>query len=261
MGTRKVAIITGASKGIGQGVAMQLALQGLAVAVTSRNKQHAEHIAEEIKKAGGEALGLEFNLEHETTLSKLIDDTVAHYGRLDILVNNAMSTSCVPPLDNLSPEQISFAINANLTNTLLLTQLARPHLKKTEGNVLNIGSVVVNRHILGMPLYAIIKGAIVQMTKALAAEWASDNIRVNCINPGFIRSSSLDELKLPPEALAAIERHCVQFHPLGNRIGEPKDVGDLATYLTSDAANLMTGTVINLDAGLSIQGFSMQPAG
>jgi NAD(P)-dependent dehydrogenase (short-subunit alcohol dehydrogenase family) len=259
MALRRIAIITGASKGIGRGIAQQLASRNVAVVVTSRKKEQAESTAAEIQKTGGEALGLAFNLEDQDSLSNLIDSTVKHYGRLDILVNNAISTSCVPSIDTLSPQQISFAVNANLTNTLLLTQYVRPHLSKTRGNVLNIGSIVTNRHILGMPLYTIIKGAIVQMTKALAAEWAQDSVRVNCINPGFIRSSSLEELNLPPEVMTAIEQRCEQFHPLGKRIGEPVDVGNLAAYITSDAARLMTGSVINLDAGLSVQGFSIQP--
>lgn len=258
MENRRSAIITGASKGIGRGIAEQLARRGAAVVVTSRQQALAESTAREIQQMGGDALGLAFDIEDQDGLENLVDACVAHYGRLDILVNNAMSTSCVPPLEALSLQQISFAMTANLTNTLLLTQFARPHLQATGGNVLNIGSVVVNRHILGMPLYAIVKGGISQMTKALAAEWANEGIRVNCVNPGFIRSSSLDELNLPPEAMEAIERHCEQFHPLGNRVGEPADVGELAAYVTSDAAKLMTGSIINLDAGLSIQGFSMQ---
>lgn len=256
---RKVAIVTGASKGIGKGIAQQLATNGTSVVVTSRTKGQAEQSAAEIRRVGGEALGVAFDLEDQDTLPDLIDTTIAHFGRLDCLVNNAMSTSCVPSIDNLSTKEITFAITANLTNILLLTQLARPHLRASQGNVLNIGSVVVNRHILGMPLYAIVKGGLVQMTKALAAEWAGEGIRVNCVNPGFIHSSSLDELNLPPQTLDAIEIHCQRFVPLGHRIGEPAEIANLAAYMASDAAKLMTGSVVNLDGGLSIQGFSMQP--
>src|SRR5690606_5472390 len=111
----------------------------------------------EIRSKGGEALGLAFSLDDVSGIQPLVDRVVEHYGRIDSLINNAMSTSCVPPLEALSDEQIAFAITSNLTNTLLLSKYCRPHLQKSRGNTLNIASAVVNRHILGMPLYAITK--------------------------------------------------------------------------------------------------------
>ncbi len=205
---------------------------------------------------GAQALGLQFNIEKAVDLKSLIKDTIDAFGRLDILVNNALSQSCVLPLDTLSDEQIEFAFTSNITNTFLLTHLAYPYLRKSRGNIINIGSVIVNRHLLGLPVYSIIKGAILQMTKALAAEWAADGIRVNAINPGFIRTSAFSNLGMPEDLEDLIEKSYdfyKNYHPLG-RIGKPEEIGKIAAYLVSDNSDLITGAVVDIDGGYSIQG-------
>ncbi len=254
-----VAIVTGSTKGIGRGIAECLARSGFAIVITSRKLADAENLALAIQEQGHTAIGLQFDLDNAESIDTLINSTIQHYGRLDVLVNNALSTSCVPDFQTLDAENINAAFTANITNNLLLTKSAQPHLLKTKGNVINIGSIVVNRPILGMTLYTMVKGAITQMTKSLAAEWAKDGIRVNCINPGFIRSSALEELGLPKEFIDKAYAHCEQFHPLENKIGEAEDVGNMAVYLASPQAKLVTGSIIEIDGGLSVQGISIQP--
>lgn len=256
---RPVAIVTGSTKGIGRGIAETLAHNGYSVVITSRDENQADNIAMSLRECGFDATGFGFNLENTGDTEKLISQTIEHYGSLHVLVNNALSATCVPDMHILEDESIRHAITSNLTNTLLLTKKSKPHLAATKGTVINIGSAVVNRHALGMALYSMIKGAIVQMTKSLAAEWASNLVRVNCINPGFVYSSALEEFNVPKEIIASTYAHCEQFHPLGNKIGSPEDIGNLVLYLSSENANMVTGSIFDIDAGYSVQGITMQP--
>lgn len=253
-----IAVITGSTKGIGRGIASSLSNNGYHVIITSRDQARAEAVAEAIISEGGTASGLCFDLDQLDSVNALIETIHERFGRLDVLVNNALSTNCVPPFQVLSDEQIIGAFTSNISHQFLLCKKAQPLLQACGGNIINIGSVVVNRPILGMALYTIIKGAIVQMTKALAAEWAGENIRVNAINPGFVYSSAMEDLGMPQEAIDAGYKHCEQFHPLG-RIGEPADVGELVAFIASSKASLMTGSIIDLDAGMHTQGISIFP--
>jgi len=252
----KVAIVTGSTKGIGKGIAESLSQSGANVVVTSRNIADAEELARKLSSSNSRAIAVQFDLEDRTTFQPLIDATLESFGRLDILVNNALSHSAVPPLDVLDDEQIEFAITSNITNTLLLTRKCFGKLKETHGNIVNISSVAANRHIYGMALYGIIKGSLNQMTKALAAEWAEHRVRVNSINPGFVYSSALTYFGVPDDVIAKHYKFCEQYHPLG-RIGEPEDIGKLVAFVASDNASFMTGSIIDSDAGYSVQGVHM----
>jgi len=252
----KVAIVTGSTKGIGKGIAESLSQSGANVVVTSRNISDAQALARKLSSSNSKAIAVQFDLEDRLTFQPLIDATIDSFGRLDVLVNNALSHSAVPPLDVLNDEQVEFALTSNITNTLLLTKKCFESLKETNGNIINISSVAVNRHIYGMPLYGIIKAAINQMTKALASEWAEYKVRVNSINPGFVYSSALTYFGVPDDIITKHYEFCEQYHPLG-RIGEPEDIGKLVAFVASDNASFMTGSVINSDAGYSVQGIQM----
>lgn len=252
----KIAVITGGTKGIGNGIARQLAENGATVVITSRKLEKAEQAAEEFKTLGYQACGLQFDLGAGGDIESLIQNVIRIFDRLDILVNNAITRDGALPLDMLSNEQIESALTANIAHTFLLCRQAYPYLKKTSGNIINISSAVVNRHLLGLPLYGIIKGAIVQMTKVLAAEWAADGIRVNAINPGFIRTNAFSELGMPPDVIDKSYEFYSHYHPLG-KIGKPSEIGKLAAYLVSDDAKLMTGSVIEADGGCSVQGLPL----
>lgn len=257
----KVAIVTGSTKGIGRGIVSALVKKGCKVVITSRRKDDADKLADEFNQSGHHTIGLAFNIEDRTTFDPLIADTLATFGRVDILVNNALSQSAVFPFDDLPDEQVEFALTSNITNVLLLCRKARSVLAKTHGCIVNIGSVAANRHVYGMPMYSIAKASLAQITKVLAAEWASEGIRVNCVNPGFIYSSALEYFNVPADVIAAYYEFAKKYHPLG-RIGEPADIGELVAYMASDTASFMTGSVIDMDAGYSIQGVeSYQPPG
>jgi len=253
----KVAIVTGSTAGIGGEIATTFAESGAKVVVTSRDIGRAQHKIAEIKKNGGEGLAVSCCLESSSQMQSLVDVAMDTYGRLDILVNNAISHPTLPPspIQNLTYEQLGVGINTNLTNVLALMCKAYPYLKKDGGNVVNIGSIVVNQHMLGIPLYTIIKGAISQMTKVLAYEWAP-NVRVNQINPGFTRTAAHKEIGIPDTEVDAFFEGFRQFHPLG-RTGYPQDIASAAAFLVSEQAEWITGVEMNIDGGYSINGRSL----
>ena len=176
----KVVVVTGSSGGIGK----EIAKSGGYVVITSRSLDTAKEIADEIIQAGGKAIGASFDLQDPDSREAPIDLTLSELGRIDALVNNAINISTLPPLQlqDIGYDQLDQGIKFNLTNIITLTTYAYPALKETKGCALNIGSVVTNRYMRSIPLYAVIKGGLSQMTKALAAEWAEDGIRVNQIN-------------------------------------------------------------------------------
>jgi len=253
----KVAIVTGSTAGIGGEIAVQLAEQGARVVITSRDITRAEDKVAEIRKSGGDGLAISYRLESPSELVSLIEKTMDTYGRLDILVNNAVSHPTVPtvPIQELTHEQLNLGINTNLTNVLALTCKAYPYLKESGGNILNIGSVSVNQHYIGIPLYTIIKGGMSQMTKVLASEWAPD-VRVNQINPGFTRTAAYKEIGIPEEAFDGVEATFRRFYPL-NRTGSPQDTASVAAFMVSGQASWITGAEINVDGGYSIRGTSL----
>lgn len=253
---KKVAIITGSTKGIGRAIAECLAASGFQVVITSRTLAQAQDVASAMQQQGLHAVGVAFNIESQTSGVRLIEQTMDQFGRLDVLVNNALSTSALVPLDSAKAEAIEKGVTSNLTHTLLLTRLAYPHLKLTRGHVINIASAVVNRHVLGIPLYTILKGALNQMTTVLASEWAQDQIRVNGINPGFIRTEAFFEMGMSRDQVDKSYDHYQAYHPMGS-VGKPLDIGHLVAFLCSDGAGFISGVNIGADAAFSVQGVPM----
>ena len=251
----KVAIITGSAGGIGRGIAERLASLGAQVVITSRSNERAKKIAAEISSQGGNTSYSSYQLENKDSAKQLIESVFKEYQRIDILVNNAVSHPTLPPvpLEKLDYDLLQAGIAANLTNVLYLSSLAYIHLKETRGALLNIGSAVTNRTMLGVPLYAILKGAMSQMTKTMAAEWAKDGIRVNQINPGLVESEAPKNIGIPPEVYSFMAQHYQKFHPLG-KIGSPPEIGALAGHMLSDDIAWMSGAIIDMDGGYSVQG-------
>jgi len=248
----KVVIVTGGTQGIGKGIVEVFAKNGANVVLTSRNLQSAQETADSFSGCDGKVLGCEFDIEKREGIANLIGFALENFGKIDVLVNNALSQSIVYPLEAMSDESIEFSITSNLTNTFILTKEVFPHLCATKGNIINISSAITSRYVESLQLYAIMKAAIEQMTKVLASEWASDNVRVNAIKPGFIYTSALTYFDIPEDIIASNYEYFKQFHPLG-RIGNPDDVGKLALYLASDEAGFITGSQFDVDGGYSIQ--------
>jgi len=249
----KTAIVTGSSGGIGKAIAVLFARLGAQVVVTSRAIGRAEEVCEEIRQHGGRATACAFDIDDPATISSVLATATAS-GGMDILVNNALSRPAIAPhsLQDMEYSQLQAGVTANLTNVLALTMAAHPYLKKARGTVLNIGSAVVNRHTIGIPLYAILKGAVGQATRVLAAEWAGDGIRVNQLNPGFVRTDTFSA-RQTEENIRMLTEQFTKLHPLG-RVGEVEDVAALAAFLVSDQAAWITGATVDVDGGFSVQG-------
>lgn len=251
----KIAIITGSTDGIGKGILEYMASMGAHVIITSRNIQKAQRMADDIIERGLAATPCRFELKNPSTGRALIKQVLEKHGQINILVNNAISRptpSSSELLDDPDNSKLQEYITTNIANVLALTLHCYPHLKNSKGCVLNIGSVVTNRHIMNTLLYGVVKGALTQMTKALAAEWAKDDIRINQINPGFVLTDAFKK-QIPEEILPNILEKFKQHHPI-DRLGNPLDIGALSTFMVSDELSWMTGSVVDIDGGYSVQG-------
>lgn len=248
----KVAIITGASKGIGKGIAMRYAEEGASVVVASRSKDLLDKIVEQIREKGGRALALELDVTQYESVEAAVSKTVSEYGRLDIMVNNA-GISMAKPSEDLPPRDWQRALETDLSGVFFGCQCAaKQMIRQGEGGcIINITSVYGLVAAPGRAAYCSSKAAANMLTKVLAIEWAKKKIRVNAIAPGYFRTELvqgvIDSGMLP---LGAIEKRT----PLG-RIGEVSELLGLAVYLASDESAYMTGSILNIDGGWEAYGY------
>jgi len=248
--TGKAALVTGGNGGIGLGMAKGLAQAGAAIAVAGRDaKKNADAVAQ-LKAAGAKAVAVKVDLRDEKACRAMADDAAAQLGRLDILVNNAGINIRKPPQD-LTLDEWREVMDTNLTSAFIASQAAYPHLKRAgRGKIINIGSMM---SIFGggyLAPYAASKGGIVQLTKALAAAWAKDNIQVNAVLPGWIDTALTQRAR---KELAGLNERVLSRTPAG-RWGEPADLAGIAVFLCAPASDFMTGTAIPVDGGYSALG-------
>ena len=240
----KVALITGASRGIGKGIAEVFAAHGATVAFTYvSSDEKARALEAELVAKGGQARGFRSDAAQFDAAQQLVDDVIAAFGKVDILINNAGITRDTL-LMRMSEEQWDEVINVNLKSAFNLTKaVLKPMLKARYGSIVNMSSVVGVKGNAGQANYAASKAGIIGFTKSVAAELGSRNIRCNAIAPGFIETEmtgALDE-KVVQEWREAI--------PL-KRGGTPEDVANLTLFLASDMSAYITGQVINVDGGM-----------
>ena len=240
----KVAVVTGASNGIGREIARTLAKEGAAVVINYRSsKEKAEALKEELLSLGLQAETFQADVSSFSEAQSLIDFAVERFGALDILVNNAGITA-----DNLilrmGADDFDRVVNVNLKGAWNCSKHAAKHMaKQRSGKIINISSVVGLVGNPGQSNYAAAKAGIIGMTKALAKELAKRNITVNAVAPGFIKTEMTE--KLNPEWISEIEKNI----PLG-RLGETTDAAKVVAFLCRDEADYITGQVINVDGGL-----------
>jgi 3-oxoacyl-[acyl-carrier protein] reductase len=239
----KIALVTGASQGIGRATALALAEAGAKVALASRNEQQLGKIAEEIMSAGGEALVVPMDVGDAAQVKDRFQQLLAKFGRLDILVNNAAVTRDTLEL-RMKLEDWEAVLRTNLTGAHLCTQQALgAMLRQRWGRIVNVSSVVAQTGNAGQANYVASKAGLIGLTRAIAVEVASRNITVNAVAPGFIATPMTDPL---PDALKEKMKSLI---PLG-RFGEDRDVATAIVFLASDEAGYITGQVLGINGGM-----------
>jgi 3-oxoacyl-[acyl-carrier protein] reductase len=240
----KVALVTGASKGIGAAIALELAAQGAAVAVNySGSKAGADKIVEQIKAAGGKAIAVQANLADTESIGPLVARVTRDLGPITTLVNNA-GIYDFSPIEGVTPEHFHKQFNLNVLGLILTTQAALAQFSPDGGSIINIGSVAAK----GVPaasVYSATKGAVDSVTLALSKELGPRNIRVNSLNPGMIETEGAHAAGIMG---SDFEKKAAADTPLG-RIGQPDDVATVAAFLASDDSAWLTGQTIQASGG------------
>lgn len=240
----KVALVTGASKGIGAAIARELAARGAAVAVNySGSKAGAEKVVREIKAAGGKAIAVQANLSDPEAIGPLVERTARELGPISILVNNA-GVYEFSPIENVTPEHFHKQFNVNVLGLLLTTQAALKHFYAKGGSIINIGSVAAEG-LASAAVYAGTKGAVNTITVSLAEELGPKQIRVNALNPGMIETEGTHAAGIMG---SDFEKAAITHTPLG-RIGQPGDIATIAATLASDDSVWLSGQTIYAAGG------------
>ena len=241
------ALVTGGNGGIGLGMARGLAEAGAAVAIAGRN---AQKNAAAVAALGVRACALECDLRDEAACRALVDEAARRLGRLDILVNNAGTNIRKAPQD-YTLEEWREVLDTNLTSAFVAAQAAYPHMKRAGGGkIVNIGSMMSLFGASFAAPYGASKGAIVQLTRSLAAAWARDGIQVNAVLPGWIDT---DLTRRARREVHGLHERVLARTPAG-RWGEPQDLAGIAVFLCSRASDFVTGTAIPVDGGYSSLG-------
>ena len=244
----KVAVVTGASKGIGAAIAKQLAADGAKVVVNySTSREGADKVVSEITKAGGKAIAVGGSVAKEADIDALFAETTKAFGKVDILVNNA-GVYGFSPLEQVTADEYRRQHDTNVLGLLLTTKAALPHFPSEGGSVVNISSVVSTLAPPAASIYAATKGAVDTITRSLAKELGSRKIRVNAINPGLVITEGTHAAGI---VNSDFEKNVVATTPLG-RAGQPEDIALPVAFLASEDARWITGETIFVSGGAAI---------
>ncbi|MEM9847070.1 MAG: glucose 1-dehydrogenase [Bacteroidota bacterium] len=242
----KVAVVTGASKGIGKSMARGLAEFGAKVVVSSRKQDAVEAVAEAFKADGLEAVGIACHVGQADQREALVEKAIEHYGKVDILINNAATNPYFGPIDQMTEEIYKKTMQINLDAALFMSNLVYPTMKQNGGgSIIHISSIEGLHASAGFAAYNLSKAALVMLAKNQAAEWGSDNVRVNVICPGLVKTK-LSQMLWKNEAIL---RKAEKTIPM-KRMAQPDEMAGLAVFLASDAASYMTGATLVNDGGI-----------
>lgn len=244
----KVALVTGASKGIGESIARFYAAYGAKVIINSRKQDAVDEVANAIRAEGGEAIGVAGQVGSIEDCKKIFDAAMSAYGRIDILVNNAATNPVFGPVENTDERAFNKIMDVNVKAPFELAKMCLPIMQANGGgSIINISSIggVSPEQMLG--IYSVSKAALISLTKVMAAEWGKDNVRANVICPGLIQTKFSQALWSNDQ----IMKHMMAQLPL-SRVGKPEEIAGLALFLASDASSYCTGSVFMADGGYLI---------
>ena len=243
----RVALVTGARRGIGEGIALALAQAGAKVVVTDVDQDDCQKVVDQIKESGQDGLALKVDVSNKEDVEEAVQKTVEKFNRIDILVNNAGIAQFKPFLE-LTEQEWDRTLDINLKGYFLCAQAAAKEMAKQKaGVIINIASIAMGQVGIGLSNiahYCASKGGIVGMTEALAVELSPFGIRINAIAPGLIETPMIDPVKQGPKTMEAILARV----PLG-RVGNPEEVSDLVLFLASEKSSYMTGSTVVIDGG------------
>ena len=244
--TGKVAIVTGASKGIGAAIAKRLAAEGATVVVNyASSREAAERVVKEIQSQGGKAVAVKANIAEPADVERLFIEAKKTFDRLDILVNNA-GVYDFAPLENVTPEHFHKQFNLNVLGLLLASQQAAKHFGREGGAIVNISSVVAHSPVATASVYSATKAAVDAITKSLAKELGPRKIRVNSVNPGMVETEGLHGAGI---AESDFRKTVEAQTPLG-RIGQPDDIAPAVVFLASPDSSWITGETLTISGGM-----------
>ena len=242
----KVALVTGASKGIGASIAKHLAAEGAAVVVNYHSgKSDADRVVTEITRGGGKAIAVQANLSQKTEIDRLFAETRKAFGRLNILVNNA-GVYEFSPLEKVTEEHFHKQFNLNVLGLILASQKAAEYFDSAGGCIINIGSGAGTNPVPGASVYSATKAAVDAVTKSLSKELGARKIRVNSLNPGMVETEGVHTAGVLG---TDFHKQILAQTPLG-RIGQPEDIGKVAAFLASDDAGWISGETLLVAGGM-----------
>jgi NAD(P)-dependent dehydrogenase (short-subunit alcohol dehydrogenase family) len=245
----KVALITGGNAGIGRATAIEFAKHGANVVISGRREKEGHEVIAEIKALGGEAIFLKTDVSKEGDVKAMIEQTLETFGRLDFAFNNAGVEETLTPLPDQTEETYDQIMDINVKGVWLSLKYEIPAMLKTGG-----GAIVNNSSIAGLvgfamaPVYVASKHAVIGLTKAVAVEYAKQNVRVNAVAPGTIETRMFLEVTRSPEIKQLLE----SGQPMG-RIGQPEEIAGTVIWLCSDSASFVTGQTLAVDGGYTVQ--------
>ncbi len=246
----KVALITGSSRGIGRAIAEAMAGAGARVVISSRKAEACDTVAAGIRDAGGDAIAIPCNVSDQEQLRALADATIEQWGKIDVLVCNAAVNPHFGPSLAIGEKAYDKIMTTNVKNVLWLCRAVIPQMaERKDGAVIIVSSIAGLKGSRRLGTYAISKAADMQITRNLAVEWGPENVRVNCIAPGLVRTDFARALWEDAENRA----RALAAYPLG-RLGEPEDIAGAAVFLASRAAAWITGQTLIVDGGTSAAG-------
>ena len=245
----KCVVVTGGGSGLGAALCHALAGAGAAVVAADVREDAADRIATSVRGAGGQCVAMRLDVGDAAAGAAALEQVVAQFGRLDVLINNA-GTDVTLPVEELQVSDWHRVLATNLTGPFLMSRAALPHLLARRGAIVNIASALA---LVGWPsecAYGPSKAGVVQLTKGMALDYAG-RIRVNCVCPGAVRTPMIESVLPPGTDVEAMMAEYGKIHPLHRRLADPREIADAVLFLASDDASLMTGAVLTVDAGLT----------